>query len=247
MIPNYLTPEQISIIQEPVPAELIQEIDGHKYVNLMVVVDILNRAFGFAWSFKILETRKEKAVITKPVNNPNDAYYYNVLGELSFPAINPANGQMITVVKQTWGGKPIVASNNSKTQCQDPKAAASDALKKCASMIGVAANVYTKDELLVAMQSMDEDIWNSVNQQRLANELNGMRDLKAKVGDQTLEVMIENYCEASGNYSVYGQITPSNIVGFLTYAADVLSSNKPEEPKTEPAAPANGLDGGLFA
>ena len=247
MIPNYLTPDQISIIQEPVPAELIQEIDGHKYVNLMVVVDILNRAFGYSWSFRVLETKREKAVITKPVNNANDAYYVNVLGELSFPAVDPVTKQLIIVTKQAWGGKPVVASNNSKVQCQDTKAAASDALKKCASMIGIASNVYTKDELLVAMQSMDEDVWNSVNQQRLANELNGMRDLKAKVGEQTLETMIEKYCEASGNYSTYGQITPSNIVGFLEYAADVLSSNKTEQPNTKPVAPADDFSGGLFA
>lgn len=233
MMPNYLTPEQVAIIQEPVPAELIQEIDGHKYVNLMVVIDILNRAFGYSWSFKILETRREKAVITKPVSNANEAYYVNVLGELSFPAVDPVTKQMITVTKQSWGGKPVVATNNSKVQCQDTKAAASDALKKCASLIGIAANVYTKDELLSAMQSMDDDIWNSVNVQRLANERAKMSELKARLGADTLELTIKEYCDVSGNYTTYGTITPSNITGFISYANDLIAGNKPAVAATD--------------
>lgn len=246
---NFLTPEQIAIIKEPIPAELIQEIDGHKYVNLMVVVDILNRAFGYSWSFRILETRREKALITKPVNNANDAYYVNVLGELSFPAIDPASGKIITVVKQAWGGKPIVASNNSRTQCQDSKAAASDALKKCASLIGIASNVYTKDELLAAMLSMDEDVWNSVNQQRYASELAAMREVKTRLGgEDTLNITIKEYCDVSGNYTVYGQVTPSNITGFLEYANDLISGNKPVTAEETKSAPVKAsASGGLFA
>ena len=226
-MPEFLTKAQCSVIEEPVPAELVATIEGHKYVNLMVIVKLLNKAFGYAWSFKVINFGIEQAKVTKTGGPGNPAYYCWVLGELTYPVKDPGTGATVWVSKQAFGGKPIVGSNNSKLQSNDYKAAASDALKKAASLTGFASNVYCKDELLDAMTALESDEWNSINQQRYINEATNVADIKRSLGDNAFAALVKDFCDASGDYTTYGSITPSNIVNFLAFANDKLSAKEP--------------------
>jgi len=92
------------------------------YVDVQLIIQRLNDAFDAFWSFKLIEYQTmENEVIT--------------LGELS------VNG----ITKQQFGTSSI--TKNAKTGMvisigDDLKAAASDSLKKCASLLGVALHIY---------------------------------------------------------------------------------------------------------
>ena len=91
-----------------------------KYVDVQYMTRALNFAFGFDWSFDVVETRQE-------------GDYLTVLGKLT------VNLDGVTISKSQWGSQQLRA----QTELGDGlKAATSDALKKCASMFGIAADVY---------------------------------------------------------------------------------------------------------
>jgi len=90
------------------------------YVDVNYMTRSLNFAFGFDWSFAVTETRQEGDYIT-------------VLGSLD------VNMDGVRIKKEQWGSQQL----RSGMELGDGlKAATSDALKKCASMFGIAADVY---------------------------------------------------------------------------------------------------------
>lgn len=88
--------------------------------------------FGWDWDFEIID---EKILI--------EAKEVVVKGRLTCRS----NGR--TIVKMQYGNKDIIFKKNSTEPLSignDMKAAATDALKKCASEIGIAADIYNKDD-----------------------------------------------------------------------------------------------------
>jgi hypothetical protein len=114
-------------LKEPFPPGDIKQRKGHNgemldYVEVHRVIQRLNEAFAGLWNFKVLEKeRTDKEVI--------------VLGELT------AEG----ITKQQYGSKDITFKKNTKDPVcigDDFKAAASDALKKCATLFEIALHLY---------------------------------------------------------------------------------------------------------
>lgn len=103
------------------------------YVTGVYVKKVLNYAFGWDWSFEV----KDKII--------NDEQVI-VLGRLS------AMGGKI--VKEQWGRADIKYRKQYKTGDpkialdlgNDIKGATTDALKKCASELGIASDIYGKEE-----------------------------------------------------------------------------------------------------
>ena len=92
-----------------------------KYVDVQYMIRALNFAFGFDWSFDVIETRQE-------------GDYLTVLGKLT------VNMDGTIISKTQWGSQQLRA----KMELGDGlKGATSDSLKKCASMFGIAADVYS--------------------------------------------------------------------------------------------------------
>lgn len=118
-------------LAEPFPPECIKQREGRKgkmldYVEAHKIVQRLNEAFAGLWNFQVLEReRMDKEVI--------------VLGELS------AEG----TTKQQFGSSDITFAKGTQELVSlgdDYKAAASDALKKCAAMFGVALYLYEENK-----------------------------------------------------------------------------------------------------
>lgn len=99
------------------------------YVDGQYMTRALNLAFAFDWSFEIKDT------ITDVVNeDKKSTTYISVLGKLT------VHVDEYHIVKEQWGSQELRA----KMEIGDArKAAATDALKKCASMFGIAADVYS--------------------------------------------------------------------------------------------------------
>ena len=115
------------VLERPFPAELVKHRTGRDgqdltYVEGHVVIARLNEAFDGDWSFEIErhETIAEEVV---------------VLGKLT------AGG----ITKMAFGSWPVSRSQADAKQVSvgdDLKCAATDALKKAASLLGVALNLY---------------------------------------------------------------------------------------------------------
>lgn len=133
-LPQYLTPAQQAFISQKTPRQFIKSRPGPggmqlKYVEVGFVISILNQVFGYDWDFKVLDQQVGKTQVW-------------VRGELTVRL----KGH--TIVKGQYGGTDIKFNRTTKEPvsiADDLKAAASDCLKKCASMLGVAGDVYWKD------------------------------------------------------------------------------------------------------
>lgn len=119
-------------INEPTPKEEIKHRKGRgeasfAYVRTSYIINRLNEIFHHLWDFKVIEQQIGKEQIW-------------VKGELKV-WLSPT----FFIVKEAYGGSDIKRdkiSNEIIDIADDLKAAASDALKKCASLLGIASDVY---------------------------------------------------------------------------------------------------------
>ena len=125
------SPEQINFLEQRTPSEAIQTRQGRggkqfRYVTQQYVTRLLNDVFGFNWDFDVLwEQAGKREVIVK--------------GQLT---VRAPKGQVIE--KTQYGGAQIKTDKqgNPLSVADDFKAAASDALKKCASLLGIGLDLY---------------------------------------------------------------------------------------------------------
>jgi hypothetical protein len=133
-LPQYLSASQLKFMQQKTPAKFVKSRPGPggislKYVEVGYVINILNTVFGWDWDFRIYDQQIGKKQVW-------------VRGELTV-RIGERH-----IVKSQYGGADIKYNRSNSTPvsiADDLKAAASDSLKKCASMIGIASDIYWPD------------------------------------------------------------------------------------------------------
>jgi len=133
-LPQYLNNAQKTFITQRTPRKFVKIRPGPggtslKYVEVGYVINILNQAFGWDWDFRILDQQVGKRQVW-------------VRGELTVRAFDH------TIIKGQYGGAEIKFNRTTGepiSVADDLKAAASDSLKKCASMLGVASDIYWQD------------------------------------------------------------------------------------------------------
>lgn len=116
------------ILERPFPSEFTRTRKGSfgqqlRYVEVVHYIRRLNEAFGGGWAFDVVEHRILDAEVV-------------VLGKL-------AAGE---VGKTAFGGSAITTNRESGEQvsvADDLKAAASDSLKKCCSLLGIGLELYS--------------------------------------------------------------------------------------------------------
>jgi recombination DNA repair RAD52 pathway protein len=103
-----------------------------RYVTGAYVQDRLNQVFGWGWSFEVKDHGK----------SPSNRSVW-VLGRLT--VLDPQTKQVL-VTKEQFGSADIKVEKGTTIEvdyADDMKAASTDALKKCASLLGVAADIYS--------------------------------------------------------------------------------------------------------
>jgi len=135
--------QALSIIQSPTDPSLIKTRKSGKtdlsYVSGDIVTRMLNKAFRYKWSFYILETRVVES------QDKMDKYKKNEPGVPQLPVVQ-VHGRLVVPgwgIREQWGAQPL--SGGSDVQEHAFKSAATDAMKKCASMFGIALDLYGKD------------------------------------------------------------------------------------------------------
>lgn len=145
------TNRQINLLMQKTPDKFVKErtIRGGgkaKYVQIQYVIGMLNLITGYRWDFEIVNEKETNGQIV-------------VQGKIT---VETKDGKSIT--KTQYGGAEIkvYAEGNAKAGqpmdiANDYKSAASDCIKKCASLLGVAWDVYGTDEMR-EVQIIDQQI-----------------------------------------------------------------------------------------
>ena len=189
-----LSPRANEVIRTITPKEFVKQRKGRAgmifdYVEIGYVISQLNKAFTpLGWQFEILQ---EKVM-------SNEVY---VRGELTIKDYKTG----YEVSKTQYGTKEIYPNN--KTPIGDLlKAASSDALKKCASLFGIALDIYWKQldessntKQLKAKENLNEDKLLELSLKAIEKEddIIVLNELKDKLKDSKLysgknkEIMIK--------------------------------------------------------
>lgn len=123
-------------INEPTPKEEIKHRKARgnlvvRYVTHQYMVKRLNELFGHLWDFEILDQKVGQTQVW-------------VKGQLRI-WLSPT----FSITKTAFGGSDIKMYSNTSNPidiADDLKAASSDSLKKCSSLLGIASDVYGKIE-----------------------------------------------------------------------------------------------------
>jgi len=139
-------PSKQKLILEQTPKKYVKFKPGRggmqlAYVETGYMIDRLNKIFNYMWSFEIKEKTQNQSLTQ-----------CQVLGKLTGYIVIPVQGgQPIIqqIVKEQYGGADIKSYTQGHPKAGTPmdiaddfKSAASDALKKCASMLGISADLY---------------------------------------------------------------------------------------------------------
>lgn len=142
---------QINLLMKKTPEKFVKErtIRGGgkaKFVQIQYVIGMLNLITGYRWDFEIVNEKEISGQII-------------VCGKLTV-ATKDGN----TITKTQYGGAEIKKYSKDHEKAGEPmdissdyKAAASDCIKKCSSLMGIAWDVYGNDEMR-EVQIIDQQI-----------------------------------------------------------------------------------------
>jgi recombination DNA repair RAD52 pathway protein len=231
-------PRQITdIISAPLPGSVIKERSGGggsvlSYISGQTVTDILNKAFGYMWSWEIVEA---KIVESIPYFNryskvaEEDKITFNgqrgawedqlpvahVKGRLTLHFLDH-NGHATSIVKEGYGSKSIMGKQNDQESIF--KAADTDALKKAASRLGIGLELYrdeTEAEFFHDLYYVDpwSDEAKVAHAESLAYVTNMMEEFQLSSDE------VGNYVKqfSEGVLNGIGDLVPDNIDAFVEY------------------------------
>ncbi len=128
-----ISKSQIEFINQKTPSKYIKQRPGPSgsrlsYVEVGYVINVLNQVFSWDWDFHIQEEQVGR----------NQVF---VRGELTVRIKDHP------IVKSQYGGSDIRKNRDGQpiNIADDLKTAASDCLKKCSSLLGIAGDIYWKD------------------------------------------------------------------------------------------------------
>lgn len=196
---NNLNAKQLALILKKTPNQYVKTRPAKgggtwDYVTGGYIKKCLNLMFGWDWDFEIID---EKIIHGEVI----------VKGRLTCRS----NGKVI--VKMQYGNKDIMYKKPQQGETErqplsignDLKSAATDALKKCAAEIGIAADIYNKEDFKEVKVALDDDIENKHEEMRALFELkqdfipaNDYDDVKYKIEKRLIKSypMTKKYLES---------------------------------------------------
>lgn len=215
-------------LRKKIPKSLIQKKKSGKstldYISGATVIQMLNDAFGFCWSWEILSKEiiqcEDKVIKTKYENGqsiklPESQWTYekqmpvaHVTGRLTV-WLEGADGNLFTIHKEACGSQPLVGGQNEQENCF--KGASTDALKKAATYFEIGLELYQNNDELSYFGSLHAD-WSAYDKQKYETEL---AKVKKYVTDNSLSGQAYNLFI----YKACGEDTllPSNINKVCEY------------------------------
>lgn len=121
------------------------------YVTGIYVQKVLNFVFNWNWDFEVVQEWEQPRMADKPTS-------VICKGKLTVKTVK--NKVEHTITKTQYGRADVKYKKGSEEPLDignDYKAAATDALKKCASMLGIASDVYGGDEFKDVQMKVEVD------------------------------------------------------------------------------------------
>ena len=206
------------------PSSLKQQKQGLDYISGASVISILNDAFGFLWSWKIddkfirnseAKVIKSKFVNGKRVNLKPEEWIReeqlpvaHVFGTLTVK-LKTEDGEWIEISKSAPGSQPIVGGQSEQENAF--KGAHTDALKKAATMFGIALDLYQKPEEIKYFSAINS-IWTQEAKEIFADELATIKnyfDINS-IDPASRKKIIYKACQEA-------EMTPDNIEKIAEY------------------------------
>jgi hypothetical protein len=150
---NALNSNQLGRLLKQTPTKYVKQRPAKgggtwDYVTGGYVRKCLNLMFGWDWSFEIVEQMV-------------------LHGEAIVKGKLTCNSNGKTIVKMQFGNKDIMMKKGTEIPLSignDLKAAATDCLKKCAAEIGIAADIYNKEDFQSINVIPNEDILSQIKE-----------------------------------------------------------------------------------
>ena len=220
------------VIARTLPDQLIKQREGGgkkilSYVSGSTVIDLLNEAFGYLWSWDVVEQFVQES---QPKFNPRydkepqpQGPVAHVRGNLTVPIVQE-DGTVVMITKSGFGSKTVLGGQADQEHIF--KAAATDALKKAASLFGIGAQLYRDEDEQAFFEAINyEDPWTD----ELLVKFQPERDYIKKIMEEnkaTAEDIGEIIAEWSkGALTSIQDLTPDNMANFVSY----LRSTQNEE------------------
>jgi len=190
-----LSPAQIQKFFSKTPANKIKQRPAKgggqwDYVSGSYVTQVLNSVFAFNWSFEIVTSMQEALATAKTGT-------VVVQGRLKVKV----GDNWIT--KEQYGRKDVMFKRDTKDPLDfgnDLKAAATDAKKKCASELGLFADVYSQEDFfeaeIVTTDSSGEDAAAKIESAQSTKEIKEIFDgLDAESKQQLAQIATDRKAE----------------------------------------------------
>lgn len=154
-----LSAEQMQLFYQRTPADKIKQRAAKgggtwDYVQTSYAIDTLNRAFGYMWSFEVMTSLEEAAKIAASGTCVVKGRLTVHLGDNQI--VKEQFGRCEVKYRTEYVDGKRVKTNDFLDFGNDMKGAASDALKKCASELGLFRDVYAKDDF-AELEVVDEE------------------------------------------------------------------------------------------
>lgn len=180
---NSLNAKQLQLLLKKTPSQYVRQRPAKgggvwHYVSGAYVRKVLNLMFGWDWDFEVLsEMIQGNQVIVK--------------GKLTCRV----NGK--SIIKTQFGCKEIMmrkGTNEPLNLGNDFKSATTDALKKCSAEIGIAGDIYGKDEFkeidVIQDTFSNEDVHNSKEEERVIKHIENATTIETL---EQVKHLIEKY------------------------------------------------------
>jgi recombination DNA repair RAD52 pathway protein len=218
------------LITAPLRSELIKSRPGGggkslSYISGNTVIDILNRAFGYLWSSEIVKVWKEDSVdkVWKENATPQGPVAHAIVRLTIW--LKDDNGTMFPIVKEGAGSKEI--NGGQSDQSEVFKSAATDALKKAATLFGIGLELYRDDDEQAFFNELDyEDPWTDEAKEQFAEQRTFLNDLLSNedygLTIEDLDGMVQQFSD--GTLSSLSEIVPDNIVSFVAFIQELMNA-----------------------
>lgn len=228
--------QTVAVLTRPLDKRLVKQREGHNgkmldYVEWAAVARILNEAFNYDWSFEVRgweivdvppvpvirynkKTRRREPVLDDDGNQLMEPQ----------PPILQVQGRLVAggQFKDQFGS--VVLFGKSELWADAFKAAASDCLKKCASLFGIALELYSEE--LPPLEHEDDVVDDATNEDDDwdPEEVARLRELMEALGiedNDGLNQYVEEF--SGGTLTSYLDIGPENLAAFNDYLDEVLA------------------------
>jgi hypothetical protein len=206
LVPSIIDNKQIEFIFTKTPAHHVKQRPGKgggqwDYVSGVYIKKVLNYLSGWLWDFEVLD--KGNVTVGEKI------VQVWVQGKLTLKRMNPNTKEIETTITKTqFGGADVKYLKSSPKvpldYANDLKAATTDALKKCASELGIASDIYGKDEFREIEQTEKQPAPKKTEQKKTEQkktEVDYLARLKAelrKKGAQTEQEAVNIFNNITG-------------------------------------------------